>query len=457
MSKRKVLYVVHNHPSVRPGGAEAYALELYEGMRESGSYEPIFVAKGGPPISEMRAPHAGTRLARVNTDPNQYFFHTEGFDYDWLNGTSRNKDIYVRHWADFLAACRPDIVHFQHTLFFGYDILRQTRNSLPDAPIVYTLHEYLPICHREGQMLRTNNELCSEESPRRCHECFPNVSPQDFFLRKRFIQSQLALVDRFLTPSHFLRRRYIEWGLPPEHVEFEEVARRVPPPPAEETEPDRPRTRIGFFGQFTFFKGVHVLLKAMQHLSQASSDSRTNSFGQRTTAGDAGRPEVHCWLHGANLELQPGEYQNEFRSLVESTKRHVTFAGRYRPEEIGRLMQQIDWVVIPSIWWENSPLVIQEAFMHGRPVICSDIGGMAEKVVHERNGLHFRTGDPMSLAAAIRRAVEERGLWEKLRQGIGPVYRIEDSVAKLTNLYDTLIDQKQRHADRFATARPTTN
>jgi len=57
-------------------------------------------------------------------------------------------------------------------------------------------------------------------------------------------------------------------------------------------------------------------------------------------------------------------------------------------------MAAVDWVVVPSIWWENSPLVIQEAFAHGRPVICSDIGGMAEKVAHEKNGLHFRANDP---------------------------------------------------------------
>ena len=60
-------------------------------------------------------------------------------------------------------------------------------------------------------------------------------------------------------------------------------------------------------------------------------------------------------------------------------------------------MAEIDWVVVPSIWWENSPLVIQEAFLHGRPVICSDIGGMAEKVEHEVNGLHFRVGDHAAL------------------------------------------------------------
>jgi len=85
-------------------------------------------------------------------------------------------------------------------------------------------------------------------------------------------------------------------------------------------------------------------------------------------------------------------------------------------------MAAVDWVVVPSIWWENSPLVIQEAFAHGRPVICSDIGGMAEKVAHEKNGLHFRA--TIRSASPIRSGARSArlDLWEKLRQGIPPAY-----------------------------------
>ena len=264
MSRRKVLYIVHNHPSVRPGGAETFALELYEAMGACSGYEPILLAKAGPPISSMEHTHSGTIFARVNADPNQYFCFTECSDYDWLNGTSPRKEQLVKFYADFLRATQPDVVHFQHTLFFGYDILRQTRLTLPNAPIVYTLHEYLPICHRQGQMLRTNDvELCDEESPRRCHECYPGISPQAFFMRKRFIQSQLSAVDWFLAPSHFLRQRFVEWGLPAEKVEFEEYGRQAVSTVVSNGD-ERPRNRFGFFGQFTFFKGVQVLLQAIQ-------------------------------------------------------------------------------------------------------------------------------------------------------------------------------------------------
>jgi glycosyltransferase involved in cell wall biosynthesis len=101
-------------------------------------------------------------------------------------------------------------------------------------------------------------------------------------------------------------------------------------------------------------------------------------------------------------------------------------------------MENIDWVVVPSIWWENSPLVIQEAFGHGRPVLCSDIGGMAEKVTHDVNGLHFRAGDPDSLAMTMRTAATTPGLWERLRQNIPPVHAMQRHVATLTSLYRQL-------------------
>ena len=58
----------------------------------------------------------------------------------------------------------------------------------------------------------------------------------------------------------------------------------------------------------------------------------------------------------------------------------VRFYGSYRSAELPTLMRDVDWAVVPSIWWENSPIVIQESFFHGRPLICSNVGGMAEKI-----------------------------------------------------------------------------
>jgi glycosyltransferase involved in cell wall biosynthesis len=422
MSRKKVLYVIHGHPAIRPGGAEGYTLELYEAMRESAEFEPILLARNGPPHSPPTA-HEGTRSALVGNDPSQFLFETDAGGYEWLFGRSGNKVALTRYYRDFLLAHKPDIVHFQHTLFMGYDMIRATRRTLPAAAIVYTLHEYLPICHRHGQMVRTDgDELCMEASPRRCHECFPMIPAQEFQIRKQFIQSHFDEVDMFLAPSLFLMDRYVDWGIPPEKIRFEEYGRRAFEPIREADGGSRRRNRFGYFGQFSHYKGVNVLLKAMAILAEDETDAR-------------------LWLHGANLDIQPQDFQDEFKELLKQAEDNVFLVGRYEPHEQRRLMAAMDWVVIPSRWWENSPLVIQEAFAYGRPVICSDIGGMAEKVTDGVNGLHFRVGDPVSLAQAINKAVTTPGLWSRLRSRINPPYRMEDHTAELTRLYTDLLER----------------
>ena len=117
-------------------------------------------------------------------------------------------------------------------------------------------------------------------------------------------------------------------------------------------------------------------------------------------------------------------------------------AGRYGHDKLPALMAAVDWVVVPSIWWENSPLVIQEAFAFGRPVICSDIGGMAEKVDDGVNGLHFRARDVESLATAIERAVADPSLWSTLRSHVTPAHSMDDHVARLSELYRELVERR---------------
>jgi glycosyltransferase involved in cell wall biosynthesis len=367
-------------------------------------------------------------LESVGNGPDEYFFHTDVEEYDWFLSSCRNKATYTRYFRELLTAYKPDVVHFQHTIFIGYDVLRETRRTLPDARIVYTLHEYLPICHNSGQMFRTTGELCTKASPRRCHECFPDISPQQFFLRERFIKSHLGVVDTFVSPSQFLIDRYVDWGIPADRIVLEPNG-RTPAHPVEDPAPaGTPRNRVGYFGQFTAFKGADVLLKAMRILAD------------RRAADPDAPPVPSLRLHGANIEHQPPEFQQLFSELIETAGRDVTLVGRYRPSDLPALMAAVDWVVVPSIWWENSPLVIQEAFAHGRPVICSDIGGMAEKVDDMVDGLHFRAGDPISLADTLAAATSMPGLWDQLTAGIRPVHRLDTHVANLTALYDRLLE-----------------
>jgi len=381
------------------------------------------------PLTPVRRYHEGTHLTVVDGASDEYYFHTDYVHFDDFLGSNAYKDLWTRYLRDFLQALKPDVVHFQHTLFLGFDIIREVRNTLPNAAIVYTLHEFVPICHRNGQMIRTINddELCTHSSPHRCHECFPEHSPQAFFMRKRFVQAMFELVDMFIAPSEFLRQRYIDWGIPAERIRLEENGSGAYPatPTAEDRSDTSPRNRVGFFGQMTRYKGIHVLLEAMRLLKSEGLD-------------------IHLWMHGTNLDLQSVDFQQQVADLLKGCEDTVTLVGRYEPEALPGLMANVDWVVVPSIWWENSPLVIQEAFLHGRPVICSNIGGMAEKVTDGVNGLHFRARDPQSLARTLRQAIMTPALWPSLRRGIPQVEPIEDHVARLSRLYIDLLSSRRR-------------
>jgi glycosyltransferase involved in cell wall biosynthesis len=427
MSDLRVLYVVHNHPTLHPGGAEAYSLELYEAMREQPGVEPILMARIGSNVARRRVAHPGTPFMSVNGDPNQHFIFTETDHFDFFTLTSRDKSLYSRHLTDFLLAQRPDVVHLQHTHFIGLDLLSQIRRVLPEAAIVYTLHEFLPICHHHGQMVRTfGDELCPEASPRRCNECFPELSPQSFFLRERFVKGHFANVDRFLAPSAQLMDKYLRWGIAPERIEVEEYGRLTPGRRAPDPRQTKSPTNIGFFGQLSHFKGAEVMMEAMAQLDPEA--------------------EAHLWLHGANLDLQTVEFQEEFAKLREQLRGRVTFRGPYEHHELPNLMADLHWVLIPSIWWENSPLVIQEAYFHRRPIITSDVGGMAEKVQDGVDGLHFRVGDPYSLARTIEQATANPRLWRSLRDGIRDPYPMDAHVSRLMDLYGELLEQPEEVA-----------
>jgi glycosyltransferase involved in cell wall biosynthesis len=111
-------------------------------------------------------------------------------------------------------------------------------------------------------------------------------------------------------------------------------------------------------------------------------------------------------------------------------------------------MRSIDWAVVPSLWWENAPLVILEAFRHRRPVIAADIGGMAEMVGHGVNGLLFRRADVRDLERAMVHAATERGLWSRLRAGIPPVATVAEMAAAHGRLYRALLEAE--HEQRIS-------
>ena len=416
-TRQKVLIVAHNHPGFFPGGGEIFAYRMFEELKKHKRYEPIFLAATG---SHNREPHPGTPFLSYEGRKDEYLFWGDAFDY--FQQSLRESTFLFRDFAKFLEQHKPEVIHFHHTLRFGVEAIQIARQVLPEVRIVYTLHDFIPMCHRDGQMVRTkNNELCDRATPARCHECFPEISPALFKTRELFIKTHFRLVDMLISPSTFLAERFIQWGIPADKMRVIEngmpaLAEATPRYPSGSIFRSATRHRFGYFGQISPYKGTLQLLEAVEILR------------------NEGHKDLHVNIHG-NIAFQTDEFKQRFHAQIAAMAPAVQFHDVYDSREIGRLMRDVDWVVVPSIWWENSPLVIAEAKQHGRPVICADIGGMAEKIQPEVNGLHFRARNTHDLAQTMRRAMTEKGLWEQLSSGISAPMSIAECVRQYVQTY----------------------
>ena len=414
----RVLIVSHGHPTFSLGGAEVASYNLFNGLNATPGCEGHYLARIAPPVSQ----HRGTAFLSLRQKEREILFHAN--DYDHFRMSNRDIDSIEQDFVRYVRDLEPDVVHFHHFLGLGIECLYALKKAMPRLPIVVTLHEYLSICNHHGQMIKTTKgTLCYRASPAECAMCFPHIGENRFFRREAFIKTFLGMADHYISPSWFLIDRYVEWGLPRKKFSMIENGLNIT-----EIAPPRPlprngrRNRFGFFGQITRFKGLHVLLDAVSRVPD-------EVWGEDSV----------LLVFGGNLEHQPEAFQEEFKRLTERAGRRMRLYGSYRSVELPGLIKDIDWVVMPSIWWENSPLVIQEAFLHGRPLICSNIGGMAEKVRPNVDGLHFRVGGVEDLVDRLTETIREPQIWDRLRANIRRPLTQEECARQHVAIYQTLL------------------
>lgn len=408
----RVLFLCHNHPGLQPGGTEVFARSLFRTLRDRHGVEGLFLAAVTGAHRERRP---GTLLQGIGDAKDEALVWLGHFDRFGLV----QPDTYgLASLAPVIEELRPDLVHVHHLLQFGVETVDMIRRAAPGARLVFTAHDFFPLCPQEGQLLTTDGRLCPGPSLDRCQACFPGRSGADFVMRELQMRDVLGEFDRILTPSSFARDRYIAAGYPARQVQVMPNGIAAAPPAPHRPAPEGRRDRFGFFGHVNRFKGGLVLLDASRRLSAEGVAHAVTLHG-----GTAYQSESFMEAFRAGLEAAPAA-------------RH---RGPYGAAELPGLMAQVDWVVVPSVWWENAPLVVQEAFLHRRPVICGDIGGMAEMVRDGIDGLHAPVADPAGLARVMRRAIESEGLWERLAGNIRPPLTIEAAALRHLDLYrDTL-------------------
>lgn len=422
--KLHVLVASHSHPIVSKGGAEIAAFEMFRGLQQKRGFTASYLG--------CSRSNAYRRLGQGITQPfgdDEYIYSTSGFD--WFKFANLDPK-FPREFKALLRDVRPDIVHFHHYINFGLEALLYVKEVLPDAKVLLTLHEYLLICNHLGQMIKTEKGmLCNASSLVDCASCFPNLQPADFMLRNMYARRFLEAVDHYISPSHFLARRYIDWGVDKNRISvIENVIRphagaepAATPRPAVEAKTVRSRViRFGFFGQISKLKGINVVFEAARMLERD------------------GIANVSFEIHG-DYRSQPADFQTDFLARLEQVGNNVRYHGPYQNEAVDRLMQSVDVVLVPSTWWENSPVVIQEALRNRRPIVCSDIGGMAEKVRDGVDGLHFPANSPLGLANVIRDLAKRPARLAQLVESMAIPVSADEVIARHVKLYRQLQSQ----------------
>ena len=280
-------------------------------------------------------------------------------------------------------------------------------------PAVWTLHDYTLVCPNAHLFNDATGEICEACLPgnyypailRRCKK--GGVLPSALAALEASMHKIFKLFDHvsfYLAPSRFLQGKIRQGGVPAHKLLHQPYFI-----PDEHFQVNgRDQGYLLFLGKLERVKGIVPLLKAAK-LSRAPLVL-------------AGRPDEHL--------------EQRLPELLPATARYVGFQDR---EAVKRLLAGARALVIPSIWYENQPFVILEAFAAGKPVIASDLGGMTELVAGGERGLLAAPGDAESLAAAMQsmhsRPDEARAMGRRAREYARRVFGAEAHYEATSRIY----------------------
>ena len=433
----KIVQVIHGYPMRYNAGSEVYTQGLAQALSDRHEVH-VFTRQENAFLPEY--------ALREDSDPS-----APGIKLHVIN-MARARDGY-RHqavddaFASVLDEVRPDVVHIGHLNHLSTSLVFAARDR--GVPVVFTLHDYWLMCPR-GQFIQMYPEnpadpwaVCDGQVDGKCAErCYSRYfsgDQQEYELdadywtqwvgrRMAHIREICDSVEVFVAPAMYLLRRFRdEFGLPEEKLAYLDYGFHL----------DRMAGRKRVEGEpFTFgYIGTHIPAKGVDHLIQA--------FGKLS-----GESRLRIW--GRDRGIETAGLRTLGRNLPRSAGDRVVWMGEYRNQDIvSDVFNRCDAIVVPSIWAENSPLVIHEAQQARVPVITADFGGMAEYVHHEVNGLLFAHRDPESLARQMQRLSDDPELAMQLgnrgylQVANGNVPDIRDHALAVEQIYERLVRERR--------------
>ncbi|MFX1457770.1 MAG: glycosyltransferase family 4 protein [Promethearchaeota archaeon] len=408
--KLTILVIIHGFPPYYMAGSEVYT---WNKCRELSKKHNVVVFTRIE--DEYQKPYEITdkieddlRIIRVNKPGRDYTFRSKYIDF-------KIADIFRKN----LKEIKPDIIHINHLSHLTTQIVEIIKEN--EIPIIFTLHDFWMICIK-GQLIRDDFSLCSGPSIENCIECNTKYFTSELQAKheiQRWLTSFIKInkkIDLFIAPSRFLRDIYIKNGIPEEKIVYmdygfdKQIINGVKKHP-------NGKIHFGFLGRIIPAKGVAQLIDAFNKVDHTKSE--LNIYGKMPSSS------IYLKNRCENAGIQ--------------------FKGGYDYKDISEILSNIDVLVVPSIWYENSPLVIHEAFLARIPVITSNLGGMAELVSHEKNGLLFEPGNVNDLKSKMEFFIENPELINKYSQDTY-VRSIEEDVAEIERLYYKLLEHKEAYS-----------
>lgn len=408
----RILHIVHQFMPEKVGGTELYAQTLARFQVAQGHAVALFTPASQNSGLQM-ATEAGVDIYRAGIGPRSptaVFGST--FHHPQLNHL----------FADAFAQHQPDIIHIQHMMGLPIHLSSQ---FVGKRPYLVTLHDYWHLC--ANAQLLTNDSQTTCSGPHywlNCGRCAlaragaaaawplaPALVPL-LGWRERLLRPLLHQAAALVAPTEFLRQQHAKLGVPANAITVIPNGIMVPatiPPHV----PAPGQLRVVYVGGIAWQKGVHILVEAVNKLPHAPISLAV--YGDLSTFPD----------YAAQLQAQahhPG----------------IQFNGRLPHDQLYHALANADVVVVPSLWYENDPLTIQEAFAAQVPVFASNHGALPERVREQINGRLFPPGDSNTLSQLLQQALHNPSQLLQLRHTMPPPHDIQTHLQTINHLYQKL-------------------